>query len=91
MILLQGSTWLQMKTTGDIHTRARNTAQLMGLLVVAAFVAAGFWIQNIDGYTIVSAIDGNAASNPLNKEVSVKRVHGWRTLRNIHYFGLLQR
>lgn len=69
MIIMQGATWLQMKTTGDLHTRARGVAQIMGLLTVVAFVTAGFWIQSIDGYVITSAIDHNAASNPLNKVV----------------------
>lgn len=71
MIIMQGATWLQMKTTGDLHTRARGVAQIMGLLTVVAFVAAGFWIQSIDGYVITSAIDHNAASNPLNKVVEM--------------------
>ncbi|GAB2664388.1 cytochrome d ubiquinol oxidase subunit II [Vibrio panuliri] len=78
MILMQGSAWLQMKTTGEVHARARMVAQLMGLLTVAAFVAAGFWIQNIEGYVITSVIDHNAASNPLNKEV-VREVGAWMT------------
>lgn len=86
MILLQGSTWLQMKTTGDIHTRARQVAQLMGLLVVVTFVAAGVWIQSIEGYLIVSAIDGNAASNPLNKEV-IRQAGAWMT--NFEKYPLL--
>jgi cytochrome d ubiquinol oxidase subunit II len=86
MILLQGSTWLQMKTTGDIHTRARNTAQIMGLLTVVAFVGAGFWIQGIDGYLVVSSIDGNAASNPLVKEV-VREAGAWMT--NFEKYPLL--
>ncbi len=63
MIILQGATWLQMKTTDEVHTRARSVAQLMGLLTVATFVAAGFWIQNIDGYIVTSALDTGAASN----------------------------
>jgi len=71
MIIMQGATWLQMKTTGDLHIRARGVAQIMGLLTVVAFVAAGFWIQSIDGYVITSAIDHNAASNPLNKVVEM--------------------
>ncbi|CAH0526325.1 cytochrome d ubiquinol oxidase subunit II [Vibrio hippocampi] len=86
MILLQGSTWLQMKTTGDIHTRARSVAQIMGLLVVVTFVAAGVWIQSIEGYLIVSAIDGNAASNPLNKEV-IREAGAWMT--NFEKYPLL--
>lgn len=78
MIVLQGATWLQMKTTDDVHNRARSVAQLMALLVVAAFVAAGFWIQNIDGYVITSVIDTSAPSNPLAKEV-VREAGAWMT------------
>lgn len=76
MIIMQGATWLQMKTTDDVHARARGVAQLMGLLTAAAFVGAGFWVQSIDGYVITSVIDGNAASNPLNKEV-VREAGAW--------------
>ncbi|EGQ9177796.1 cytochrome d ubiquinol oxidase subunit II [Vibrio alginolyticus] len=86
MILMQGSTWLQMKTTGEVHVRARNVAQLSGLLTVAAFVAAGFWIQNIDGYVIVGGIDTNAASNPLNKEV-IREAGAW--MKNFENYPLL--
>ncbi|MBA5762500.1 cytochrome d ubiquinol oxidase subunit II [Vibrio sp. 404] len=76
MILMQGAAWLQMKTTDDVHARARGVAQIMGLLTAALFVAAGFWVQGMEGYIITSAIDGNAASNPLNKEV-VREVGAW--------------
>ncbi|MDV5044716.1 cytochrome d ubiquinol oxidase subunit II [Vibrio diabolicus] len=86
MILMQGSTWLQMKTTGEVHVRARNVAQLAGLLTVAAFVVAGFWIQNIDGYVIVGGIDTNAASNPLNKEV-IREAGAW--MKNFENYPLL--
>ncbi|HHF3128242.1 TPA: cytochrome d ubiquinol oxidase subunit II [Vibrio alginolyticus] len=86
MILMQGSTWLQMKTTGEVHVRARNVAQLAGLLTVAAFLAAGFWIQNIDGYVIVGGIDTNAASNPLNKEV-IREAGAW--MKNFENYPLL--
>ncbi|MCR9965217.1 cytochrome d ubiquinol oxidase subunit II [Vibrio antiquarius] len=86
MILMQGSTWLQMKTTGEVHVRARNVAQLAGLLTVVAFVAAGFWIQNIDGYVIVGGIDTNAASNPLNKEV-IREAGAW--MKNFENYPLL--
>ncbi|UPS15340.1 cytochrome d ubiquinol oxidase subunit II [Vibrio alginolyticus] len=86
MILMQGSTWLQMKTTGEVHVRARNVSQLAGLLTVAAFVAAGFWIQNIDGYVIVGGIDTNAASNPLNKEV-IREAGAW--MKNFENYPLL--
>ncbi|MGC9461421.1 cytochrome d ubiquinol oxidase subunit II, partial [Vibrio genomosp. F10] len=76
MILLQGMTWLQMKTTDEVHSRARSIAQIMGLVVVVTFVAAGVWIQNIEGYVVTSIIDTNAPSNPLNKEV-IREAGAW--------------
>ncbi|AUI85812.1 cytochrome d ubiquinol oxidase subunit II [Vibrio azureus] len=71
MILMQGSSWLQMKTTGDVHRRARGVAQLMAVLTVVAFVFAGFLIQDMKGYVIAGSIDPSAASNPLNKVVEL--------------------
>ncbi|MBF4400531.1 cytochrome d ubiquinol oxidase subunit 2, partial [Vibrio anguillarum] len=78
--------WLQMKTTDELHARARGVAQLMGLLVAVTFVAAGFWIQNIDGYVITSVIDTHAASNPLNKEV-IREAGAW--MANFNAYPLL--
>ncbi len=72
MILLQGATWLQMKTTSDIHVRARNLAQIAGIATAVLFVLGGFWVQGMDGYVITSQIDHNGASNPLAKEVVVE-------------------
>ncbi len=83
---VQGATWLQMKTTGEVHTRARNVAQLTGLLTVIAFVVAGFWIQSIEGYVIVGGIDTAAASNPLNKEV-IREAGAW--MNNFEAYPLL--
>lgn len=86
MILMQGATWLQMKTTDAVHVRARNVAQLTGVLTALAFVAAGFSIQSIDGYVIVGSIDTMAASNPLNKEV-VRQAGAW--MNNFEAYPLL--
>ncbi|WP_165310905.1 cytochrome d ubiquinol oxidase subunit II [Vibrio ziniensis] len=86
MILLQGASWLQMKTTDAVHARARSVAQLMGLLTTVAFIAAGFWVQGIEGYVIAGGIDGNAVSNPLNKEV-VREVGAW--MHNFEQYPLM--
>ncbi|MEZ8965168.1 cytochrome d ubiquinol oxidase subunit II [Vibrio breoganii] len=72
MILLQGATWLQMKTTADVHVRARNLAQLAGIATAVLFVLGGFWVQGMDGYVITSQMDHNGASNPLAKDVVVE-------------------
>ncbi|MGF1707530.1 cytochrome d ubiquinol oxidase subunit II [Enterovibrio baiacu] len=69
MIVTQGATYLQMKTTDALHTRARNVAQISAILTAVCFALAGFWAQSIEGYVITSEILTNATSNPLNKEV----------------------
>ena len=76
MFLMQGSSWLQMKTDAAVHARARTVTQLMGVLTAVLFVIGGFWIQHIDGFLVASNIDANAASNPLNKEV-IRQAGGW--------------
>ncbi|WP_261815475.1 cytochrome d ubiquinol oxidase subunit II [Vibrio gallicus] len=72
MIILQGATWLQMKTTADVHKRARTVAQLMGIATVALFAIAGVWIQSLNGYVVASQMDLAGPSNPLTKEVIVE-------------------
>ncbi|XAW90322.1 cytochrome d ubiquinol oxidase subunit II [Vibrio sp. CDRSL-10 TSBA] len=86
MILMQGATWLQMKTTDAVHVRARNVAQAMGLLTVILFVAAGFWVQGIEGYVITSVIDTAGPSNPLSKEV-IREAGAW--MHNFEQYPLL--
>jgi cytochrome d ubiquinol oxidase subunit II len=73
MILMQGTTWLQMKTTADVHQRARTLSQIFGLVTVVLFVLAGFIVKNMDGYVITSVMDTNGPSNPMLKEVSVEQ------------------
>jgi cytochrome d ubiquinol oxidase subunit II len=71
MILTQGATYLQMRTNGELHLRARATAQICALIMLVAFALAGVWVvYGIDGYVVTSAMDHAAASNPLNKEVA---------------------
>ncbi|WP_336277359.1 cytochrome d ubiquinol oxidase subunit II [Cronobacter dublinensis] len=77
MILTQGATYLQMRTTGELHLRSRATAQISALVMMVCFVLAGVWVMyGIDGYVVTSAIDPRAASNPINKEV-VRQAGAW--------------
>ncbi|MDA9558157.1 cytochrome d ubiquinol oxidase subunit II [Vibrio sp.] len=71
MITMQGAAWLQMKCVGELHTKARQVTRIAALFMVVFFVAAGFWVQTMDGYVISSVIDPNAASNPVAKTVDV--------------------
>lgn len=71
MILTQGATYLQMRTTGEVHLRARIAAQISALVMMVGFAVAGIWvIYGIDGYVVTSALDHAAPSNPLTKEVA---------------------
>ncbi|PIE38973.1 MAG: cytochrome d ubiquinol oxidase subunit II [Gammaproteobacteria bacterium] len=70
MLMMHGATWLQMKTDDVLRERAEVVAQRFALATLVLFVLAGVWVAfGIDGYVITSAIDGNAASMPLNKTV----------------------
>jgi cytochrome d ubiquinol oxidase subunit II len=55
--------------------RARGMAVLLGVGTAVLFGLAGLWLAlGIDGYVITSAVNGDAASNPLTK--TVERVDG---------------
>ncbi|MDB2386295.1 cytochrome d ubiquinol oxidase subunit II [Shewanella sp.] len=73
MFMLQGSTWLQMKTEGELRVRAAKMSQLLSVLLLVFFGAAGAWLVNgIDGYVITSTIDTAGLSDPSLKTVAVE-------------------
>ncbi|ACJ28256.1 Cytochrome d ubiquinol oxidase, subunit II [Shewanella piezotolerans WP3] len=73
MFMLQGSTWLQMKTEGELRERAAKMSQLLSVLLFVFFGAAGVWLINgIDGYVITSAIDTAGLSDPTLKTVAIE-------------------
>lgn len=77
MILAQGATYLQMRTVGELHLRARATAQIAALVMMVCFVLAGVWVMyGIDGYVVTSEMNHRAASNPMAKEV-VRQAGAW--------------
>lgn len=87
MILTQGATYLQMRTTGELHLRSRAVSQVAALVMMVCFVLAGVWVKyGIDGYVITSAIDHHAASNPLGKTV-VREAGAW--LANFNHMPAL--
>ncbi|SQH77597.1 cytochrome d terminal oxidase, subunit II [Shewanella benthica] len=73
MFMMQGATWLQMKTESDLRVRAAKAAQVLSLLLFVLFAAAGVWLVNgIDGYVITSALDTYGISDPTLKTVAVE-------------------
>jgi len=70
LFVLQGSTWLQMKTEAEMRERARMVSLIVAPLVVTLFAVLGVWLaKGIDGYVLTSVIDNNGAANPLLKTV----------------------
>ncbi|MFQ6371453.1 cytochrome d ubiquinol oxidase subunit II [Shewanella sp. YIC-542] len=73
MFMNQGACWLQMKTEGELHHRVAGAAQLLSLVIVVLFAAAGVWLAyGIDGYVVKSVLDTHAASDPTTKQVAVE-------------------
>lgn len=72
MLTTQGATWLQMKTTDELHNNARKVAQVTAAVVLVAFVLAGVRLYFKDGFVVTSQLDHNAQSIFTNKTVAVE-------------------
>ncbi|MGO2442470.1 cytochrome d ubiquinol oxidase subunit II [Serratia proteamaculans] len=71
MLVTQGATYLQMRTSGEIHLRARAASQISTLVMAVFFLLGGIWlVKGIDGYVITSTLNTMAESNPMRKEVA---------------------
>jgi cytochrome d ubiquinol oxidase subunit II len=72
MLVMHGAVWLQMRTADPIESRARKAAQLAGIVLIAAFAAAGLWLAaGVDGFRIVTMPATDALPNPLAKTVEI--------------------
>ncbi len=76
MILLQGATYLMLRTEGKMAQRARRAAMLFGVLTIVLFVLGGLWVGQLDGYVITAGGEAAAQSNPLAKTV-VRAAGAW--------------
>ena len=73
MFMMQGATWLQMKTEGELRARAANASQVLSIILFVCFGAAGVWLVNgIDGYVITSALSTYGISDPTLKTVEIQ-------------------
>ncbi|GLU25835.1 MULTISPECIES: cytochrome d ubiquinol oxidase subunit II [Brucella/Ochrobactrum group] len=70
MLIMHGSAWLVLKTTGVVQARARAYGSVAALLTSVLYVIAGviswYWVS---GYKITSAVVTGGPSNPLRKAV----------------------
>ncbi len=78
MLCAHGGSWLMLRTDEALYERSRQATRLCAIVFIGAFFLAGLWlVLGIDGYTITSVFDPNAALNPLNKEVAATN-GGWQ-------------
>lgn len=73
MLTMQGATYLQMRTTDELHVRSRKASIVTALITSIAFILGGVWIAyGIDGYVLKSVIDTSAPSVIFGKEVATE-------------------
>ena len=73
LFVLQGATWLQMKTEDEVRDRARKVSLTLAPLVAVLFALIGVWLaKGIDGYVITSIADHNGVANPLLKTAVIQ-------------------
>lgn len=92
MLIMQGGVYLAHRTVGDIQARAIRHTQLSAVVMVMLFVLAGVWVRSLDGYVIVSVVDGNALPNPLDKTVMTQTgawLHNFMTYPQTWTFPML--
>ena len=73
MLLNHGAAWLQLKTDGLLHSRARTVSYYLSFVTATLFILAGVYLAlGVDGYVITSEVNTYATSNPMTKEVAIE-------------------
>nr|WP_315243152.1 cytochrome d ubiquinol oxidase subunit II [uncultured Albidiferax sp.] len=73
MLLLHGSAWLVLKTSGPVAERARGIGSVAAMASLVLYALAGWvmWGWGV-GYQVTSALPVNGPSNPLLKTVALQ-------------------
>ncbi|MGA9601396.1 MAG: cytochrome d ubiquinol oxidase subunit II [Methylocystis sp.] len=70
MLVMQGASFLAIKTEGEITARARRFGAMAAAALLVLFTIAGIWVAlGVDGYAVRGAVNMSGASNPLLKTV----------------------
>ncbi len=70
MLIMQGGSFLALKTEAEVRERAVRAAGLAALATIVLFALAGVWIAfGIDGFRYASQVVTDGPSNPLVKQV----------------------
>lgn len=79
MLTLHGASYLALKASGDVASRAVRVGRAMAPLTIVLFVLAGVWVAfGIDGYIVTSQLPHDGPSNPLFKVVT-RQPGAWLT------------
>lgn len=77
MFLMQGASYLMLRSTGSVHNTAQKYLQWAALAVIGLFAIEGIWLWvGIDGYAVTGGLEPGGLSNPTNKTVEIVS-HGW--------------
>ncbi|MBT5659907.1 MAG: cytochrome d ubiquinol oxidase subunit II, partial [Rhodospirillaceae bacterium] len=89
MLMMHGSVYAALKTTGEIAARATKAATLAALVLIVLFTLGGLWITfGIDGYVIISGAEHGGPSNPLYKTV-IRETGAWIANYGTHPWTML--
>jgi len=79
MLSAHGGAWLMLRTDGVLRQRSAKATQIMGIVFLVCFLAAGAWLYfgHMPGYSLATPLNTNAAINPLTKHVVTNTNPGW--------------
>lgn len=81
-----GAVYLTAKTRGVVQKRAMVAANLAAMIWMFLFVAGGFWVSQLSGFTIIGTLSHVGQSNPVHKHVIVE-TGAW--MRNYFIYPVL--
>ncbi|CAA6823442.1 MAG: Cytochrome d ubiquinol oxidase subunit II (EC [uncultured Thiotrichaceae bacterium] len=73
MFMMQGASYLMIRTEGVVHDRAKTALKFSSLAVIVLFAIDGLWLwMGMDGFKVVSGLDPAGPSNPTLKQVVIE-------------------
>jgi cytochrome d ubiquinol oxidase subunit II len=69
MLTLHGAVWLQLRADQIIAKRTPKIVYVCATILLTAFISAGIWLTQLDGFILSTISDKNAAPDLLNKTV----------------------
>lgn len=71
MLAMHGGAWITLKSENELAIGARRAAGHAAWVTIVLFVLAGFWVINLNGYSLAAPMAHDGPSNPLLKSVAI--------------------